>query len=190
MPLNTNNHSSLILRNFLFLLHISYFIFSAHIHSLLESSSVLTFYLNNFSISLTSLYFFSMPIFYETSIYDHYYQVFNFWDKLEYFIRFVCLVVNMFDIIIYSNFYLILWNMYLYTYITVKYFINFPGRNKKINIKIPGQHVNSTGICFICYENKLDWKLPCNHSCHKICLEKWFTINSSCPICRKKYLTI
>ena len=44
--------------------------------------------------------------------------------------------------------------------------------------------------CSIClskiYKQKI--KLKCNHFYHKECIEKWFTKNNSCPVCRKEIL--
>jgi hypothetical protein len=39
--------------------------------------------------------------------------------------------------------------------------------------------------CCICLEEiKDNHKLLCTHSYHKICIDKWFESNQSCPICR------
>lgn len=44
--------------------------------------------------------------------------------------------------------------------------------------------------CYICYEpfeeNHIVYKVPCNgnHIFHKDCIDKWVTLNSSCPYCR------
>lgn len=39
--------------------------------------------------------------------------------------------------------------------------------------------------CSICF-NKIDkeHKLDCGHVFHECCIEKWISINASCPICR------
>lgn len=182
-------HNIIVLRNFLFMLHFSYFIFSKQVSYLLDKSNLITYYINNFSIILTSSYFFIKPLIFNSNFYINYHQFFTFWDKFEYFIRFICLVVNMFDIILNSNYLLILWNIYLYIYISVKYFITFSKRLKTEfkEIILPGEEIESFDTCSICFEQNIDWKLPCHHKLHKVCLVKWFKINSSCPICRKKY---
>lgn len=48
----------------------------------------------------------------------------------------------------------------------------------------------NVGNCAICQEN---WeendvvrKLPCNHVFHIMCIDKWFSTNNVCPICRHK----
>lgn len=53
-------------------------------------------------------------------------------------------------------------------------------------------------ICSICYDNISDKnkdkeiiQLECNHKFHKDCFKKWFSINQSCPYCRKElYYTL
>ena len=62
---------------------------------------------------------------------------------------------------------------------------------------------NEPNLCFICYEgvnnnNELPIKLNlniyyfkecvCDGFIHKICLDKWHTLNKSCPICRRDLL--
>ena len=42
--------------------------------------------------------------------------------------------------------------------------------------------------CSICFEdiNENDKKtINCNHVYHEKCIEKWFSINHQCPLCRK-----
>jgi hypothetical protein len=41
-------------------------------------------------------------------------------------------------------------------------------------------------ICTICLDkiNENNVKLICNHNFHKKCLDKWLSINNSCPLCR------
>ena len=42
--------------------------------------------------------------------------------------------------------------------------------------------------CSICFDdiNENDKKiLNCNHVYHEECIEKWFSINHQCPLCRK-----
>jgi hypothetical protein len=45
--------------------------------------------------------------------------------------------------------------------------------------------------CGICLENtsgQIRRLTKCDHIFHKDCIDKWFLINSKCPICRKDYL--
>lgn len=49
-------------------------------------------------------------------------------------------------------------------------------------------HAPSSGNCAICQE---DWengevvrKLPCEHGFHIMCIDKWFSENNACPVCR------
>jgi hypothetical protein len=47
-------------------------------------------------------------------------------------------------------------------------------------------------LCSICLEsNELNHEyseLDCNHIFHKSCLDKWLTVNNTCPLCRKQCL--
>ena len=48
--------------------------------------------------------------------------------------------------------------------------------------------------CNICLENyrcrQHCQKLPCGHTFHKVCINKWFTkYNRTCPVCRKNPFT-
>lgn len=47
---------------------------------------------------------------------------------------------------------------------------------------------NDLEECLICKEsykeNNVVRKLPCNHSYHKICIDKWFENEKTCPMCR------
>lgn len=40
--------------------------------------------------------------------------------------------------------------------------------------------------CSICYEfmNKIKKLQKCSHDFHQMCIEKWFEINNTCPLCR------
>ncbi|CAF0903256.1 unnamed protein product [Rotaria sordida] len=45
--------------------------------------------------------------------------------------------------------------------------------------------------CLICLENLSLNKtetFPCNHTFHRMCLEEWFKIERTCPLCRKMLL--
>lgn len=48
--------------------------------------------------------------------------------------------------------------------------------------------------CTICYEtineNDSTYTLPCNHTYHTLCINQWFSVSSTCPMCRQKILTI
>lgn len=45
-------------------------------------------------------------------------------------------------------------------------------------------------ICFIEYtEGMILHMLPCEHILHRSCLWEWYQKTSSCPICRRKYMS-
>lgn len=78
-------------------------------------------------------------------------------------------------------------------------FITFEPYEDDINTQNTYNENNERIICFVCYEyyddiNELPIKLnnnyhyikncECNVIIHKSCLDKWYSINNSCPICR------
>ena len=66
-------------------------------------------------------------------------------------------------------------------------------QNKSVNLQVLTRDTNicsapDNGACSICQE---DWdekevvrKLPCNHVFHVMCIDRWFTKNNVCPVCR------
>ena len=55
------------------------------------------------------------------------------------------------------------------------------------------QHHTKRNTCPICFneiqEESLVTELPnCQHLYHHDCLEKWFIVDSKCPICKQDYL--
>lgn len=42
--------------------------------------------------------------------------------------------------------------------------------------------------CSICLDNiyPANYTISCGHTFHKSCIKKWFSINDTCPVCRKK----
>jgi len=74
--------------------------------------------------------------------------------------------------------------------------------NYNINIIIPSQVANeiirkveiidNNILCSICLDNNYmnkDWsELICKHNYHSICIQKWLSNNSTCPLCRKDIL--
>ena len=54
------------------------------------------------------------------------------------------------------------------------------------SLKYPGlTDYISDEICTICYSSNGDAITKCGHIFHRECVEKWFEINSHCPVCRK-----
>ena len=41
--------------------------------------------------------------------------------------------------------------------------------------------------CLICYEElkEIEIDIPCKHTYHKDCLDKWIEIQNNCPYCRR-----
>ena len=45
--------------------------------------------------------------------------------------------------------------------------------------------IHTSDMCTICLEPCLNGvQLPCTHTFHKQCIQKWLTVNQSCPNCR------
>lgn len=63
--------------------------------------------------------------------------------------------------------------------------------NKLIYIQekpsLPGKSVEINQECSICLQSNANWKLPCNHTFHYDCINKWFLCNRTCPYCRCKF---
>lgn len=57
------------------------------------------------------------------------------------------------------------------------------------------EKINDVAInedCVVCLESFSDVvvRLNCNHLYHKKCIDKWFTLNNNCPVCRKVLISI
>ena len=57
----------------------------------------------------------------------------------------------------------------------------------QIKPSLPGKSVKIMEDCSICLQNNTNWKLPCNHTFHYDCINKWFLCNRTCPYCRCKF---
>ncbi len=81
-----------------------------------------------------------------------------------------------------------LWNVVLLINIYLSYLLNLASEKQKKNIpKLPGIKLDKESkenLCSICLENNSDWKLPCGHTYHYTCCQKWYEVNKSCPYCR------
>jgi len=57
---------------------------------------------------------------------------------------------------------------------------------KKRDVYIPSTIINNNNkyTCSICFENKCDLLLKCNHSFHYDCIKIWYKDHNSCPYCR------
>ena len=49
------------------------------------------------------------------------------------------------------------------------------------------EHIKSCVICFdeLC-NNKPRWSLPCAHTFHTVCINKWLKVKKECPVCKLK----
>ena len=43
--------------------------------------------------------------------------------------------------------------------------------------------------CAICFNSNTDYMTPCNHHFHKECIEKWYKVKPTCPLCRQCHLS-
>ena len=43
--------------------------------------------------------------------------------------------------------------------------------------------------CAICFNSNTDYITPCNHHFHKECIEKWYKVKPTCPLCRQCHLS-
>ena len=39
--------------------------------------------------------------------------------------------------------------------------------------------------CSICYDGNSDYKTLCKHEFHKSCLNNWYNVKNTCPLCRQ-----
>ena len=39
--------------------------------------------------------------------------------------------------------------------------------------------------CPICYEDSINWTLPCGHGFHEACLREWMIRQKRCPVCKR-----
>jgi hypothetical protein len=85
-------------------------------------------------------------------------------------------------------------NLYLTEYNTNKYIMETV--NRELTSKNNDYINNEDNICFICYEQNIpslkfkniicyEKDCDCNVYLHKNCLDKWYKIHSTCPICIK-----
>lgn len=60
---------------------------------------------------------------------------------------------------------------------------------KVINYKNPSDLPDSNNKCTICFDDYREGVgikfLPCNHHFHEECIDEWFNIKDSCPLCKK-----
>ena len=77
-----------------------------------------------------------------------------------------------------------LWNFILIINVYFSFLLNQKKIKYTQQIRVPGTNFISENICPICLEKNINWKLPCNHSFHFECINKWHKINKSCPNCR------
>ena len=58
--------------------------------------------------------------------------------------------------------------------------------NKKKDIYVPGTIINNNNnyTCSICFDNKCDLSIKCNHTFHYNCIKLWYKDHTTCPYCR------
>ena len=64
-------------------------------------------------------------------------------------------------------------------------------KSSKNSEKNPNTSNNPEEQCLICLEDLSSKKtetFPCDHTFHRPCLEEWFKIERTCPLCRKMLL--
>ena len=128
--------------------------------------------------------------------FDIYYS--SYIEFLKYFIcltdttlRFFCTLTNS-TVIFEPEFQFLtfyVWNITIILNLYFNYLLNYFKDNKKIIInRIPGKRINNKHICCsICLNNNSNWKLPCQHTYHLSCIEKWYDIKKNCPLCRQEF---
>jgi len=76
-----------------------------------------------------------------------------------------------------------IWNLLIILNIYILFLFNRIKYNNQ-HYSLPGKSIRMINDCSICLQANTNWTLPCNHTYHYICINKWVNTSKTCPCCR------